>query len=232
MLGLVIIIFLSIVLLKAFRINLNQLGLKPTLPRLKSFSFGFFISALVSGLYYYLIIEIFNYSIEINLSYSISDFIQGIWWTLRSVLYEEFLFRGALLIIAIKFLGKHRACLLSSIVFGVYHWFSYAVFGSFLAMLNTFLITFIGGLMFAYAYSETRSLYLPIALHFGWNLITIIIFSEGPLGDQYLISSGGEPMGYLYFAFLLYQILVLPGLTFFYLKFGPGKNYNIISEAA
>ncbi|MBT8319531.1 MAG: CPBP family intramembrane metalloprotease [Gramella sp.] len=231
MIGLVVILLSSIVLLRIFKVQLSAFGLQPTLPRIKSFSLGFLVSALASALYFYLIIEILDYSIEINTAYSISAFLKGAWWTLRSVLYEEFLFRGALLILAIKFLGKHKACLLSSVIFGIYHWFSYDVFGSLLPMLNTFLITFIGGLMFAYAYAETRSLYLPIALHFGWNLITITIFSEGPLGDQLLISSGGKPMGYLYFAFLIYQILMLPGFTYLYLKIRQVKKHNTFAKA-
>ncbi|WP_189603592.1 hypothetical protein [Salinimicrobium marinum] len=39
------------------------------------------------------------------------------------------------------------------------------------------------------------SLYLPIGLHFGWNLVTITIFSQGPSGDQLLISSTENTLG-------------------------------------
>ena len=218
MLGLFIIIIISLILLKIFKIDFSAFGWKPTSERLKSFGIGFSISAIVCTVYFVLIIKTLDYNFRVNQDFTLKEFLFGAWWTFRSVLMEELLFRGALLILAIKYLGKHKACILSSIIFGVYHWFSYNVFGSIMPMLNTFLITFIGGLMFAYAYAETRSLYLPIALHFGWNLFTITIFSEGPLGDQLLITSGGQPMGYLYFIFLLYQILILPLFTFYYLK--------------
>ena len=218
MLGSFIVICVSLLLLKIFKIEFSEFGYKPTSKRLKSFGIGFSVSAIVCTIYFLLIIKTLDYNFKINEDYSLNEFLFGAWWTFRSVLMEELLFRGALLILAIKYLGKHKASLLSSIIFGIYHWFSYNVFGSLMPMLNTFLITFIGGLMFAYAYAETRSLYLPIALHFGWNLMTITIFSEGPLGNQLLITSGGNPMGYLYFVFLLYQILVLPIFTFYYLR--------------
>ena len=218
MIGSIIVICISLVLLKIFKIDFSAFGYKPTLERLKSFGIGFAVSAIVCAIYFLLIIKTLDYEVMVNKNYNVNEFLLGAWWTFRSVLMEELLFRGALLIIAIKYLGKHKACLISSIIFGIYHWFSYNVFGNLMPMMHTFLLTFIGGLMFAYAFTETRSIYLPIALHFGWNLFTITIFSEGPLGDQLLITSGGKPMGSLYFVFLFYQILILPLFTFYYLK--------------
>jgi len=43
--------------------------------------------------------------------------------------------------------------------------------------------------MLAYAFAKTGSIILPIALHLGWNLVTIQVFSNGPIGDQLLIKS-------------------------------------------
>jgi len=223
MLGSIIAIIISFALLKIFKIDFSEFGFRPTSGRLKNFLIGFTVSAIVCSVYFLLIISTLEYDFRVNENFTLKKFLFGAWWTFRSVLMEELLFRGALLILAIKYMGKHKACFLSSIFFGIYHWFSYNVFGSLMPMLHTFLITFIGGLMFAYAFAETRSLYLPVALHFGWNLFTVTIFSEGPLGDQLLITSGGQPMGSLYFVFLLYQILVLPLLTYYYLKYSSKK---------
>lgn len=225
MAGLIVIFLLSIILLRIFKIPFSAFGLKPNKKRLKNFIIGFTISAVVCAVYFFLIITTLDYDIIVNSNYSLTGFFYGFWWTLRSVLMEELIFRGALFILAIKLIGERKAILLSAVVFGIYHWFSYNVFGNLLPMMNTFITTSIGGLMFAYAYAKTRSLYFPIALHFGWNLLTITVFSEGPLGDQLLISSGGKPMGYLYFGFLLYQILILPLFTFYYLKM---KNLKAI----
>ena len=218
MIGLFIIAISSWIFLKFFKMDFSALGFKPTKSRIIDFGIGFTVSALICFIYFSLLIWLLEVQIELNENYYLEDFVFGFWWTFRSVLLEELLFRGALLIIAIKFLGELRACILSSIIFGIYHWFSYDVFGSLMPMLHVFIITGVGGLMFAYAYAKTRSLYLPVALHFGWNLVTITVFSEGPIGEQFLITSGGRPTGYLYIASFMYQILVLQLLTLFYLK--------------
>ncbi|TRO67111.1 CPBP family intramembrane glutamic endopeptidase [Christiangramia sabulilitoris] len=211
-------IIASIFLLKLFNLKISSLGLDPNPIRFQDLLWGF-TAAAVSGIMYFLLLVVtFNYKLHINLDYTFTGFLDAAWWTLRSVLIEEFLFRGGLFIIAIKVLGKHKACILSSVIFGIYHWFSYEIFGEPVQMLFTFILTGIGGLMFAYAFAETKSMYLPIALHFGWNLVSIAVFSEGPLGDQLLTTTGGEPMGYLYFVFFVYQVLVLPAFVLFYLK--------------
>lgn len=126
------------------------------------------------------------------------------------VLYFTLRFKG---------LGIKVACIISAVAFGIYHWFSYGVFGEPMQMIYVFIITGIGGLMFAYAFALTKSLYLPIGLHLGWNLATIVIFSQGPLGEQLLIGSNGQKLGgILSVLFFLYQILVLPLITYWYLK--------------
>ncbi len=216
---LLITLVITFIISRVFKIQLAEFGFIPTVSRFKDFLFGFFTSGIVGALGYYLLIRTFDYHIAFNSEYTFTRFINGLWWTFRSVLIEELIFRGVLLMLVIKVLGKHKACILSSLIFGIYHWFSYEVFGDLISMLHTFLITFIGGIMFAYAFTETKSMYLPIALHFGWNLVSVVILSEGQLGDQLLISSGGKPMGYFYFGFLLYQILILPLFTFLYLRF-------------
>ncbi|WP_324719604.1 CPBP family intramembrane glutamic endopeptidase [Salinimicrobium sp. HB62] len=153
------------------------------------------------------------------------DFLKGSWWTLRSVLYEELLFRGALLFLALKYLGKFRGVFLSATVFGIYHWFSYNVFGDLVQMIYTFIITGTGGVVFAYAYNMTRSLYLPIGLHLGWNYVTIVIFSQGLLPeDQFLISSSENEIGIFgSIVSLLYQVVLFPVLSFLLVRFLTSK---------
>ena len=144
MLGLIVILLLSFILFKIFKIPFSAFGLKPSKKRLKDFIVGFTISSVVCSVYFILIIVSLDYSVKINSEYSFAKFLNGAWWTLRSVLMEELIFRGALFILAIKLMGERRAIILSAIIFGVYHWFSYNVFGSLVPMLNTFLITSIG----------------------------------------------------------------------------------------
>jgi membrane protease YdiL (CAAX protease family) len=180
--------------------------------------------AFFAVIYYLIFIIVLNAEVQINNSYSFPDFLNGSWWTLKSVLYEELLFRGALLFLAIKYFGKLRGIFLSSIVFGIYHWFSYNVFGDIPQMLSIFIITGVGGLVFAWAFVKTQSLYLPIGLHFGWNLVSVVVFSQGPLGEQLLISSTHNTLeGWWILISFLYQILILPAATFFILKYLNGR---------
>jgi membrane protease YdiL (CAAX protease family) len=103
------------------------------------------------------------------------------------VLFEELIFRGALLYLAIGKFGVKTACTLSAVCFGAYHWFTYNLFGSPVQMVIVFLMTGIFGFTLAYAFAKTKSIYLPVGLHLGWNLFTIVVFSNGPLGQQIFI---------------------------------------------
>ena len=104
----------------------------------------------------------------------------------------------------------------SSVVFGVYHWFSYEVFGSRLVLMAyIFLVTGAGGWMFSYAFAKTKSLYAPTGLHLGWNLVSAVVFSSGPLGNQLLLQQGEEVAWNEWYTlvFFLLQTLVAPGIV-------------------
>ena|ERR1700752_4302988 len=220
MVGILTALLISWVLLWFYdRKDFKVLGFSPTKFRLLNFSFGFIISAICCAIGFGTIALITKTNIILNENFDHRVFLESSWWTLKSVLFEELVFRGALLYILIQKFGSKTACIISAISFGIYHWFSYGVFGNPVQMIYVFMVTGVGGLMFAYAYAFTKSLYLPIGLHFGWNFITIVIFSQGPLGQQLLISTGGESLGFvLTLMFFLYQILVLPFLTYWHLK--------------
>lgn len=86
-------------------------------------------------------------------------------------------------------------------------------------MIPVFILTFVAGLLFAHSFVQTKSMYLQIGLHLGWNIVTIIVFSQGPLGQQYLIASNGQEIGILMTLVLFaFQLLALPILTLFYLN--------------
>jgi membrane protease YdiL (CAAX protease family) len=225
MLAITIILILSWAVLRFGGENLSVLGLFPTRRKGLQILVGFLPAALLAGSYFLIILLALDAKVTVNEAYSGLEFANGFWWTLRSVLYEELLFRGALLVLAIKYLGAVRGLILSSVVFGVYHWFSYNVIGDVVQMINTFLLTGAGGLAFAYAFLKTRSLYLPVGLHFGWNLITIAIFSQGPLGEQLLISSTENTLNGWWGLFSFsYQIILMPLLTYLCIKFLNSKK--------
>ncbi len=199
--------------------SLLILGFQPTKKRIVDFIFGFSLSAILCAFCLYLIIIVIKSTFTLNPHFTFITFLNSSFWMLKSVLIEELLFRGALLYIGIKKLGLKNACILSSIVFGVYHWFSYGVWGDFPQMIYIFFLTGIGGLLFAFSFALTNSLYLPVGLHLGWNLISVVIFSGGPLGKQMLVVNGGHQLdGFWTTIFFIYQITLLPFATYLYLS--------------
>jgi membrane protease YdiL (CAAX protease family) len=212
------------------RSSLLVLGFQPTKSRVVDFIFGIVSSAILCAVCLYLIAVVTGTTLSINPDFTVVTFFSSSFWTLESVLGEELLFRGALLYIAIKQFGLKSGCIFSSIAFGIYHWFSYGVLGEIHQMIYIFVLTGIGGLLFAYAFALTKSLYLPVGLHFGWNLINVVVFSGGPLGKQMLLYSDGHQLeGPWIIIIFVYQITVLPFVTWFYLRGRNRQHANIIS---
>lgn len=189
----IIIITVTYFLLRLEKRNLVVLGFNKPLQRIFEFVFGLLIAGFVAATQYLLIAHFssFNWVINSDLTWSLA--FDSIRWNINSVLFEELLFRGYLLYKAIEWLGARKGCFLSAIAFGVYHWFSYGVLGNLVQMVYVFLMTGMFGLMLAYAFERTKSIALPIALHFGWNLVTIFVFSNGPIGRQLLVPSIENP---------------------------------------
>jgi membrane protease YdiL (CAAX protease family) len=200
--------------------DLTILGLKPTTDRLFNFAYGFIISATIFTFYCLTTTFLTDNIWTINNDFSVKDFLSSTWWTINTVVFEELIFRGALLYILIQKTNEKTACFVSGIAFGIYHWFSFGVFGNPLEMTYVFVSTGIWGLMFAFAFSRTKSLYLPTGLHLGWNLFNIVIFSRGPLGHQFLINSNnGELLTSVpSIGLQLVQIFGLPIIVYIYLK--------------
>lgn len=220
MIGIIIELLISWLLLWWFdKSNLAVLGFKLTQNNALHLIVGFFAAALFCVLYYIASSDLANTYYIINPSFNTRTFLKSSWWVLSSVLFEELIFRGALLYILIQKMGIKKACIISAIAFGIYHWFSYGAFGNPVQMAIVFLMTGIWGLMFAFAYTKTKTLYLPIGLHFGWNFIHTVIFSKGPLGYQFLIINSDKKLeGMLSLVFFIIQIIGLPILAYFYLK--------------
>ena len=220
MVGLLIIILVSWLLLHFLdKTSIESLGLLPKSERTKKISFGLLISIICCLIYFGSLILLSKSSLTINKDYGLFAALNSLGWITKSVLFEEFLFRGVLLYFGIKYFGTKTACIISAIAFGVYHWFSYNIFGNVGQMIPVFILTFVAGLLFAHSFVQTKSMYLQIGLHLGWNIVTIIVFSQGPLGQQYLIASNGQQIGILMTLVLFaFQLLALPILTLFYLN--------------
>ncbi len=220
MIGLLVQLAISWLLLWLFeRRDLSVLGFKPTTGRLLNFLLGFLIAAACLTGYSLTTTALSNNHWSLNGDFTIRQFGTSSWWTLKSVLFEELIFRGAILYVLIQKAGIRTACLISAVAFGVYHWFSYGALGNPVQMGYVFISTGLWGFMYALAFAKTKSLYLPTGLHLGWNLLHIVVFSQGPLGPQLLVNdnSGEKLTGLPSTALLLFQVFALPVIVYSYL---------------
>ena len=77
---------------------------------------------------------------------------------------EEMLFRGYAFQLLIRSLGSWATILPAAVLFGLAH------MGNDNANLLGILNTILWGMLLGFAYVRTRALWLPIGLHYGWNL--------------------------------------------------------------
>ncbi|MBT2644725.1 CPBP family intramembrane metalloprotease [Bacillus sp. ISL-41] len=229
MLGILVQLIISWVLLRVFyRENLGALGITPTKSRISQLALGFIFTALLCTVIQLVDSALTNTDWKLNENLSVLGTLNFLWWNVTSVVFEELIFRGALLYIVIRKWGARTGIILSAIVFGIYHWFSFGVVGNIVLMLVVFLMTSISGLVWAYAFEKSKSMMLPIGLHLGWNFVFNSVFSKGPLGDQILIPQV-DKAHYLtdtlsFFIQFLLPNLVVPALTFLFVKFILKKN--------
>ena len=222
MIGVLVGLFISWFLLRVLaKEPLAVLGIVPNKQRVKECLFGMLFMAGIALIDFTWQARFKEITYQLNPDYGISHMLTGSFWVLKAVMFEELLFRGAILYLLIRYVGVIKACLISAFVFGVYHWFSYGLFGSRLVvMIYVLLLTGCGGWMFAFAYAKTKSLFAPAGLHLGWNLVTTIVFSSGPIGDQWLLQQGEavEWGGWVTLLFFSLQAIVAPGVVTWYLQ--------------
>ncbi|MEM7153833.1 MAG: CPBP family intramembrane glutamic endopeptidase [Myxococcota bacterium] len=222
MLGFLVALGLSWLLLWFFgREPITRLGIRPTGRRLAEFGMGTLVMGVLCAITFLAQAHFTRITHGLNPDYDLWGAIEAIGWTLRATLFEELLFRGALLYLLIRKLGTTRACLASAVAFGIYHWFSYEMLGGpIIALVYVFLLTGAAGFMFALAFAKTKSLYASTGLHFGWIVVSIVVFSSGPLGNQLLLPQGeAAPLdGWLTLVNFLWQAVAVPGMVILALR--------------
>lgn len=200
--------------------NLAVLGLSPTKHRLIHVALYGFITAICCALGFFLKMKFGQQVWQVNPQLSIPLVLNGLWWNLKSVLFEELMFRGVLFYVLLKKLKPTTAIFISATAFGIYHWFSFGVFGNIIPMIVVFFITGVMGLLLAYAYAKTYSLYYPIAIHLGWNFTQIFVFSQGPIGNGIFVATAGGAFrtdSYLIFGVVTFLPIILALLINFLL---------------
>lgn len=207
MAGIIVQLALSWLLVWLFeKKNLGVLGLRPTKQRISGFGLFFLITAAccASG---YLMRTFVGQRWEMNPLFTTRLLWEGLWWNIKSVLFEELIFRGVILYILIKRTGAGKAIIISSVAFGIYHWFSYELFGNPVQMIIIFIITGTMGLVYAYGYAKTFSLYIPCAIHLGWNFTNNFIFSNGNIGKGMLMAA--QPAYTVTVSYFVYYLITL-----------------------
>ncbi|WP_370088139.1 CPBP family intramembrane glutamic endopeptidase [Ekhidna sp.] len=195
MIGILVILAISWVLLYFIeKKHLNVLGVTPFYLRVKQFTIGFLLAGLLCVVAQMLEIWIKSADLVLVEGAGFSKVLNGLWWDFKSVLTEELLFRGAILFILIRRIGHKAAIHLSAAAFGVYHWFSYGVFGNPVPMVLIFIGTGLMGFAWALSFHKTKSIMLGLGFHLGWNFVYNTIFSKGPLGKGFLFIEGGNPL--------------------------------------
>ncbi|MBB4692889.1 CPBP family intramembrane glutamic endopeptidase [Paractinoplanes abujensis] len=95
-----------------------------------------------------------------------------------AVVTEEVMFRGVLFRHVEKLTGTWLALALSALAFGAVH-----LLNENASLWGALCVAIAGGGMLTSAYIATRSLWLPIGLHFGWNYAQSAIFSTEVSGN-------------------------------------------------
>jgi membrane protease YdiL (CAAX protease family) len=192
MLGNLLILLLSWALLRLIeKKNLPAaLGLSPTRQRIKDLAIGLLLTIPFSIAFWLTVSWLVQNPYHLQPGYRPQHLLTAAAWLANSVLYEDLLFRGALLYILIQRIGPRPAILTSAIAFGIYHWFSYGMLGQPVSMLITFLTTGLAGYLMAVAFNTTGSIYLSFGLHFGIDFASMVIFSQSKaIGLQLLIKT-------------------------------------------
>ncbi len=173
--------------------RLTELGFNAPLLRARQLAVGFLVAGGVVTVQQLGLAAAGGVGWQVNSEVDTALAVRGLRLNINSVLYEELLFRGYLLYQAVRWLGPRRGVLLGAAAFGIYHWFSYGVFGSPVSMAFVFVLTGSFGLMLGLAFSKTKSIAAPIGLHLGWNTVAYLVFSGGPFGAGLLVPSHGAP---------------------------------------
>lgn len=222
MIGILIILVISWALLYlAERKSLLVLGIVPNRKRLQQLGIGFLLTSLLCLSVQFLEINLKSTKWLLNKEIELDLILRMLFWDLKSVITEELIFRGALLYILIQKLGKLKGIIISSIAFGIYHWFTFEILGSIIPMIVVFIGTGLMGYAFALSFSKTKSIAMPIGLHLGWNFTVNTIFSNGPLGNGIILSESNNINSDW---FSLIGLWVVPIIILFFVKLSVPQN--------
>src|SRR5215212_80955 len=110
MLGIIVQLAISWLLLWLFeRKDIRVLGLFPTKKRLADLALFFLAAAVCCSSGFLMRMAFTNQQWILNPKLTADQVMDGIWWNIKSVMFEELIFRGAILYILVKRIGATRA---------------------------------------------------------------------------------------------------------------------------
>ena len=184
MVGLLVIIVVSGLLLRVIeKKNLTILGIIPNQKHMIQFLIGFLCLAIInlSLIYFETLVKSVNWQSQ-PINYGL--IFKAFRYHLKSALTEDLVFRGALLYILISKIGAKKAILVSAIVFGIYHIFSYGMLGDrIVPILYVIIMTGFTGYVWAYTFDKTKSIMMPLGFHLGSNMVMACFFPSQPYGE-------------------------------------------------
>lgn len=205
--------------------NLKVLGLRPTGRMASYFFLLLLVSALLSASTYLLRMYFAEEQYAVNSSMNMGLFLQESWFQIRSVLTEELLCRGVLLYIMIRQLGTRKAIFLSSLIFALLHWFNSGVWGNVPQMAMVFVFTFAMGMFLAYAFTQSKSILLPFAIHLGWNWVQNFVFPDNAAAHSVFVLVTPPPSVTIsYLAF--FTMLLFPKIAVLAINYGIVRSYK------
>lgn len=229
MLGIFVILLISWGLLYLIeKEHLDILGIIPILTRVSQFTIGFCFICLVILLKIYIETQVEEIEWKAN-EFKVSTLFRAFIYHIKSALTEDLVFRGAILYILIKRIGSVYAILLSSIVFGMYHWFSYGILNErWILLAYVFIVTGFTGYVWAYAFYKTKSIMIGLGFHLGYNFIMTCFFESQPYGELLFSQITKINLeGWNEFYLSLFKGLFPPFLMYLYVKFAVIEKTSI-----
>jgi uncharacterized protein len=140
---------------------------------------------------------------------------------LASAYVQELVFRGYPFQLLLNKYGVWPAQIIMALLFGLMH-IGYMPFSE---MMATMFTTGIGALLFGQAYLKTNNLALPSGIHFGWNLLQILLPRHPSLNGKGIVTivegSFDDKIFTLFTWMLPYAVVIIvvyTGLHFYYRK--------------
>jgi hypothetical protein len=143
---------------------------------LKNILLGVLIGTILQGLTILVIYFLGNFQIiSVN---PFSSIITPFAIAFSMAIFEETLLRGIIFRIVEEKLGSYISLLISAVIFGAVH-----LFNPDSSIISSICIG-IAGFMFGASYIYSRSLWLPIGIHFSWNFVQSGIFGAITSGNE------------------------------------------------